>query len=72
MNLGHLRNEAIVAEYKHLGFATRTQLIDTALDLFREKLVSDRRKEWKQKAFNNYTETENIWEQLDGEDFRDA
>lgn len=70
MKIGHLKNETLIKDYKLFGFTTRAQLIDTALDLLREKLESDARLKWKQDAFKNYIETgkENLWEEIDAED----
>lgn len=71
MNTGHLKNELLVNEYKHFGFSTRTQLIDAALDLLREKLEDESREKWKREAFKSYLESgaENLWGELDAEDF---
>ena len=74
MNIGHLKNESLIKDYKLFGFATRTQLIDTALDLLRNKLQSEARLKWKQEAFKNYieSENENLWNELDAEDFQES
>ncbi len=71
MNIGHLKNETLVNDYKIFGYSTRTQLIDSALDLLREKLTSEMRQKWKQEAFNDYIEGESeyLWEGVDAEDF---
>lgn len=71
MHIGHLKNEPFVNAYKNLGFSTRNQMIDTALELLKEALAKKRRSQWRKEAHQEYAKAKMsyAWESIDGEDF---
>ncbi len=74
MNIGHLKNEAFVKNYKELGFTTRNQLIDAALELLKKEMDKESRAKWRQAAHTEYTKSkmDYAWEPIDGEDFENS
>ena len=71
MHLGKLKNEEFIKSYKQYGFSTITQLVDTACEGLKRKIIQERRDNWRQEAHKKYVESDpkNIWESIDGEDF---
>jgi hypothetical protein len=71
MNVGKLKNEALLSEYKKLGYATRTEMIDQALELMKRKIARREREQWVLQAAEEYsgTRVENVFEDIEGEDF---
>lgn len=71
MHIGHLKHQEFVNSYKKLGFSTRNQMMDAALELLKNELAKQQREEWRTAAHEDYTKSkvDYIWEPLDGEDF---
>jgi hypothetical protein len=73
MHLGRLKNASFVDAYKRFGFSTKTQLIDAACDELRKKIAQEKRVAWRKQALEDYVKLEaieNVWETIDGEDFK--
>ncbi len=73
MNIGKIKpeNEKFLSEYKKFGFATKTELINIALDEQRRKLAQLKRAKWREEAFKEYAAegVQNYFEILDAEPF---
>jgi hypothetical protein len=71
MHLGKLKNESFIKDYKKYGFSTITQLVDVACDDLKRKLARERRQKWREEAHAQYAQSnsEYIWESIDGENF---
>jgi hypothetical protein len=71
MNIGHLKNQAFINAYKTLGFATRNQMIDAALELLKKAIQKKQRAKWREEAHRDYAKSagEYVWQSVDGEDF---
>ena len=69
MNIGHLKHEAFVNEYKQWGYSARNKLIDEALELLMKVKKKERRENWRKAAHKEYAGTGSIWESIEGEDF---
>lgn len=50
MHIGNLKNKQFVNRYKELGFSTRNQMIDTALELLKNTLAKKKRSQWRKEA----------------------
>lgn len=74
MNIGRLKNQSFVDAYKNLGFSTRNQMIDAALELLKKDIEKERLAEWRKAAHNDYAKSraDYVWESLDGEGFENA
>lgn len=68
MNIGHLKNQPFVETYKTLGFSTRNQMIDAALELLKKSISNERREKWRKAAHKEYAQ-EHVWESIEGEEF---
>jgi hypothetical protein len=74
MNIGHLKNQSFVNEYKNFGFSTRNQMIDEALELLKKTIKKKQRAKWREEAHNDYAKStiEYVWNSIDGEDFENT
>jgi hypothetical protein len=74
MNIGKIKpeNEKFLSECKKFGFATKTELINIALDEQRKKLARLKRAKWREEAFKEYaaSNVQNYFETLDAEPFK--
>jgi hypothetical protein len=70
MNLGKLKNKAVLDHYKEHGFSTRTEMIDEALSLFNQWLKRRERTIWRKKALSSYAEEnpENYFEAIEDDE----
>ena len=62
MNIGHLKHESFVNEYKQWGYSTRNKLIDEALELLLKVKKKKNRDKWRNAAHKEYAGTRNVWE----------
>lgn len=72
MNIEVLKPENInyLEQYKTLGFKSKTEMMDEALGMLREKLKQKKRREEIIKAGQSYAKNNSYaWADLDGDDF---
>ncbi len=73
MNLGQLakENEHFVRKYKKIGYRTKTELVNEAVDLLRQSLEKAQREKLLLEEGAKYGKSMSkyVWEGLDGEDF---
>jgi hypothetical protein len=74
MDIGVLKseNKEYLEQYEVLGFKSKTEMIDEALDSLRKKLKQRERREKILKAGISYAKDNSYaWAGLDGDDFED-
>lgn len=73
MNLGKIKpaNEKFLSAYKRYGFATKTEMANTAFEELRKALSKKKRQEWRQRAAAEYEKSgvENVFKSIDQDDF---
>jgi uncharacterized protein involved in exopolysaccharide biosynthesis len=72
MNVEILKPENVsyLEQYKALGFKSKTDMIDEALEMLRKKLKQKKRREEILKAGHSYAKNNSyVWADLDGDDF---
>ena len=76
MNLGQLskENEHFVCEYKKIGYKTKTELIDEAVNLLRRNKEKEQREKLVLAEGANYGKSgaDYVWESFDDEEFSGA
>jgi Arc/MetJ-type ribon-helix-helix transcriptional regulator len=74
MDVGVLttENKSYLEQYKVLGFKSKTEMINQALETLRKKLKQEERRERLLKAGKSYAQDNSYaWGGLDGDDFED-
>ena len=64
--------EVLLDDYKNLGYATKTALLNDALRLFKRHKAAELRAQWRMQAAKLYKDEKHghVWKDLDSEDFK--
>ncbi len=64
--------ETFLDEYKRLGYATKTALLNDALRLLKREKAKELRAQWRKQAAEQYASEKlgYVWKGIDGEDFK--
>ena len=72
MLLGKIKteNNEMLEKYGEFGFSSKTEMMDFALDLLREKIKKEDRRHNRDQALNQYSKSssKNYFSDIDGED----
>jgi hypothetical protein len=73
MQLGKIKSEnnEMLEKFDEFGFSNKTKMMDFALDLLREKMKKESRRNDRDQVLNQYSKSspKNYFADIDGEDF---